>query len=93
MTNLNKPVRRSTATEYQHRPIIVTLVPCRASGETLIGLRLKGRRTQFVVALSRLYIEMARWHGDKEKAAKREARQQGIKWKFAKRQFNRANQL
>jgi hypothetical protein len=92
MTKLNKPLARSTATEYQRRAIIISIAPCGASGETLVSLRLKGARTHYKVALSRLYVEMAIWHADKERAAKKQARKLGIPWKQAKKQFNRDNQ-
>jgi hypothetical protein len=94
MTRLTKPVRRETATCYQSREIIVTIAPCGGSQtESRIGVRLKGKRTQYVEPLSHLFIEMAHRHADKEKVAKKKARQNGVPWKQAKREFVRANSI
>lgn len=87
MTALTKPVSRLTAKRYGSRQVIVTLAPAGSQSEALIGLRLKGRRTQYVVALSDVYRMAALWHGQKETAAKRTARKNGVPWKAAKREF------
>ena len=81
MTKLTKPVSRETTRSVGTRPIILTVAPSGSQNETLIGLRLKGRRTQYVVALSDLYRMAALWHGQKEAAAKRQARKDGVSWR------------
>lgn len=93
MTTLNKPVRRVTARSVSGREIIVTLAPAGSQPEALIGLRLRGKRTQYVVALSDLYRQAALWHGQKEAAAKRAARKAGIPWARARKQFIKENSL
>jgi hypothetical protein len=93
MTRLTKPVQRLTAKLIGSRSVIVTLAPAGSQSEALIGLRLKGKRTQYVVALSDLYRMAAIWHGQKESAAKRTARKNGISWKTAKRQFAANNSI
>lgn len=93
MTALNKPVRRVTARVISGREVIITLAPAGAQPEALIGLRLRGKRTQYVVALSDLYRQAAIWHGQKEAAAKRAARKSGTPWRRAKMQFARENSL
>jgi hypothetical protein len=67
--------------------------PAGSQNEALIGLRLKGKRVQYVVALSDVYRVAALWHGQKESCAKRAARKAGVSWRVAKRQFNRENSL
>ncbi len=77
-TKLTKSVKRETAKCYGNRPVIVTLAPAGGSQtECLIGLRLKGRRTQYVVALSDVYRNAALDYGRKEAAARRSARKNG----------------
>jgi hypothetical protein len=93
MTLLTKPVHRETRKCYGSRPVIVTLAPAGSQGEALIGLRLKGKRTQYVCALSDVYRMAALWHGQKEAAAKRAARRAGIPWRTAKRHFASQNCL
>lgn len=93
MTTLNKPVSRLTAKCYGSRPVIVTLAPAGSQSEALIGLRLKGKRTQYVCALSDVYRMAALWHGQKEAAAKRAARKAGTPWKSAKKQFLAVNSI
>lgn len=93
MTKLSKPVSRETNKKYGNHSVIVTLAPAGAQDEALIGLRLKGKRTQYVVALSDLYRLAARWHAMKEFDAKRAARKQGIPWKTAQKQFKHANRI
>ena len=93
MTKLNTPVRRETAKVYQNRPVIITLAPAGSQSEALIGLRLKGRRWQYVCALSSIYQMAALWHGQREAAAKRAARKTGVPWQQARKQFRRENSL
>jgi hypothetical protein len=93
MTKLTKPVHRETRKHYGARPIIITIAPAGAQDEALIGLHLKGKRTQYVVALSDIYRMAALWHGQKEAKARRDARKAGVSWKFAKRKFIAANSI
>jgi hypothetical protein len=92
-TKLTSPVARETAKTVRSRPVIITIAPAGSQSEALIGLRLKGERTQYVVALSDLYRIAALWHGQKESAAKRAARKAGIPWATARRQFIRQNTI
>lgn len=86
-TTLTKPVTRETSKTVSGRNVIVTLAPCGAQSEARIGLRLKGKRTQYVCALSDVYRMAALWHGQKEQAAKRAARKNGVSWRVAKKKF------
>lgn len=92
-TKLLKPVQRETAKTYLSRPVIITLAPAGSQNEALIGLRLKGKRTQYVAALSDVYRMAALWHGQKEAAARRAARKNGVSWRVAKKQFTAANSI
>ncbi len=71
--------------------MIVTLAPAGSQNEALIGLRLKGTRTQYVCALSDVYRLAAQWHGQKEAAARRVARESGVSWRIAKKNFQNVN--
>lgn len=93
MSKLNKAVIRETARHYNGRPVIVTLAPAGSQNEALIGLRLKGTRTQYVVALSDIYRVAAMWHGQKEAAARRAAKREGVSWRLAKKTFNAQNSI
>jgi hypothetical protein len=93
MTKLTKPVSRETNRKVGKRPIIITLAPSGSQPEALIGLKLKGTRTQYVLALSDLYRMAALWHGQKEAAARRAARKAGITWRTAKKHFLAAHSL
>ena len=93
MTNLTKPVSRQTAKFIGSRAIIITLAPAGSQSEALIGFRLKGKRTQYVVALSDVYRMAALWYGQKEAKAKRDARKAGITWKQARKQFLKENTI
>lgn len=93
MTKLTTPIHRETAKCYNSRPVIITLAPAGSQSEALLGLRLKGKRTQYVVPLSDLYRIAALWHGQKESVAKRAARKAGIPWARAKKQFSRENSI
>ena len=92
-TQLTKPVARVTAKRYNGRPVVVTIAPAGAQGEALIALRLLGKRTQYLVALSDVYRTAALWHGQKEALAKRQARKLGIPWKRAKKDFDKSCQI
>lgn len=93
MTLLSKPITRETARKYSRRAVIVTLAPCGSQEEALIGFRLKGKRTQYTCALSDLYRLAALWHGQKEAAAKRSARKNGVPWRTARKAFIAANSI
>lgn len=93
MTKLFKPVSRETAKSYGGLPLIITLAPLGGQDEARIGFRLKGRRTQYVCRVSDLYRIAALWHGQKEGAAKRQARKEGESWRFAKRKFIAENSI
>ena len=92
-TKLNKPVRRETARSYRGKAVIVTLAPAGDADDALIGLRLKGERTEYVARLSDVYRLAALWHGQREAAAKRAARKAGIPWRTAKKDFVRMNTI
>lgn len=93
MTALTKPVRRLTRKAYNGKQVVVTIAPAGSQDEALIGLRLSGQRTQYVVALSDLYRQAAVWHGQKEAAAKRLARKTGVPWRVARKAFLKANSI
>ena len=93
VTPLLKSVSRETAKRIQGREVIVTLAPCGSQAEALIGLRLKGKRTQYVCALSDIYRIAAMNHGLKESRAKKAARKMGIPWRNAKKQFAKENSI
>lgn len=92
-TLLTKPVTRETARLERSRAVIITIAPAGSQNESLIGLRLKGKRTQYVVAVSDIYRCAALWHGQKIAKAKKEARQQGIPWRTAKKDFDKQNRV
>ena len=92
-TKLLKPVTRESAKFIGKRPILLTIAPCGAQSEARIGVRLKGKRTGYVVTLSDLYRIAALWHGQKEAAAKRAARKSGESWKYARRRFIAENSI
>lgn len=93
MTRLSSPVHRETAKIVGRRHVIVTIAPAGSQSEALIGLRLKGTRTQYVIALSDVFRLAALWHGQKEAKAKRDARRAGVPWRTAKKQFDKENRL
>lgn len=92
-TKLSKPVTRETAKWINGRAILLTIAPAGSQSEALIGVRLKGKRTSYVMALSDIYRIAALQHGNKEKAAKAAARRNGVPWRVAKKQFNRENTI
>lgn len=61
--------------------------------EALIGLRLHGERTMYVVRLSDVYHNAALQHANKEAAARKKARQMGIPWRIAKKQMQNVLKL
>jgi len=93
MTLLSKPVRRETNKRVGKRTVIITLAPAGSQDEALIGLRLKGTRTQYVCSLSDVYRMAAENHGQKEARARREARRSGIPWRSARKAFLAANSI
>jgi hypothetical protein len=93
MTPLNKPVSRVTRKTVSNRPVVLTIAPCGSQDEARIGVRLLGTRTQYVCTLSDLYRVAALWHGQKEAAAKKQAKRDGIRWKFAKKKFVETNSI
>lgn len=92
-TLLSTPIHRETSKVIQHRAVIITLAPSGSQSEALIGFRLKGTRQSYICAVSDLYAWAAEQHGYKLKAAKRQARKDGISWKWARKNFNEANRL
>lgn len=92
-TLLKSPISRETSKYYGSRPVIVTLAPAGSQSEALIGLRLKGKRTSYVLALSDVYRIAALTHGQKEAKAKREARRNGVPWRLARREFQSQNAI
>lgn len=92
-TPLSKPVSRETAKQYGGRPVILTIAPAGSQAEALIGLRLKGKRMQYTVAVSDVYRWAALMHGQKEARAKREARLAGIPWRTARKAFLASNSI
>lgn len=93
MTLLTKAVHRVTNKVVGKRPVVLTIAPGSSKREDLIGLRLKGQRTQYLVTLSDVYRLAALWHGQKEQAARRAARKAGVPWRKAKKQFLRDNSI
>lgn len=92
-TRLTKPVHRVTNKRIRKKPVVITLGPGTDSRDDLIGLRLLGERTQYVVTVSDLYRVAAMWHGQKEAIAKRAARKSGIPWSRAKKDFIKNNTI
>ena len=92
-TKLTTAVHRETAKLIGNRPVILTIAPCGAQSEARIGLRLKGKRTQYVCALSDIYRCAALWFGQKEAKARREARKSGVAWRIARKKFIAENTI
>lgn len=93
MTKLTSAIHRETAKCYSNRPVIVTLAPAGSQSEALIGLRLKGKRTMYILALSDCYRIAAMNYGLKMKRAKSEARKSGEPWRKAKKKFDAQNRI
>jgi hypothetical protein len=92
-TKLTKPVTRETLKTSNGRNILLTIAPAGSQSEALIGMRLKGTRAQIVVALSDVYRMGCLWYGQKIAKAKKEAKQNGIPWRTAKKTFDAANRI
>lgn len=92
-TRLTKPVHRVTNKMIGKLPIVITISPGTEKRDDLIGLRLLGTRTQYVVTVADLYRIAALWHGQKEAGARRVAHREGEPWKMAKRRFVRDNSI
>ena len=93
MTQLLKPISRKTAKIVSGLPVVLTLAPCGSNPDARVGVRLAGQRTQYTALLSDLYRVMALWHGQKEAAAKRAARKNGVSWRIARKTFIRENSI
>lgn len=93
MTTLKTKVVRQTNKVIGRRNVIITIAPGTSTREDMIGLRLKGTREIYTACLSDLYRTLAFWHGNKLRIAKSKARKDGVKWKYAKRQFDNLNRL
>jgi hypothetical protein len=93
MTKLTKPVHRVSNKRVGKRFVVITIAPGTEKREDMIGLRLLGERTQYVVALSDVYRLAAMWHGQKEAIARRDARKHGVPWRKAKKEFIKSNHV
>lgn len=93
MTALTKAISRETSKTVNGKNVIITIAPLGSQSEARIGLRLKGKRTQYVCLLSDIYRLAALWHGQKESNARRAARKAGVPWKRAKKIFIAENSL
>lgn len=93
MTRLSSKVVRETGKVVGHRPVILIIAPGSGTREDMVGLRLKGRRTVYTLALSDVFRYAALAHGNKERMAKAQARRNGVLWRIAKRYFNNLNRL
>lgn len=91
MTKLTKPVHRVTSKTIQGRALVLTIAPSGAGD--LIGIRQVRSKIQYVVKLDDLYRVAALWYGQKEAAARREARRNGVSWRVARKAFVRANSI
>lgn len=92
-TKLSNPVTRETAKIVGNRPILLTIANCGSQSDARIGVRQKGKRTQYVALLSDIYRVLALWHGQKESAARKAARREGIPWRIAKKKFLAINSI
>ena len=72
MTHLNKPLRRITDEQYQHRPIIIQIEPADTvhNKPTLIRLKEKGRRLWYEIPLMTVYTEAAKRYGERQRKEK-----------------------
>lgn len=91
MTKLTKPVHRVSNKSVRGRALVLTIAPSGAGD--LIGIRQVRSKIQYVVKLDDLYRVAALWYGQKEAAAKREARRNGVSWRVARKAFVRANSI
>jgi hypothetical protein len=71
MTDLRKPVKRRTVEQCEtvRRRLIVALLP----GDVL-AFREEGRRRWYTAPLARVFITIARWNVEAERAERRSAR-------------------
>lgn len=90
-TQLNKPISRETAKRVNGRNVIVVLEPLGSESEARFYFRLKGKRTFYPLLLSDAWRYAALNYANREKAARKSARTNGIPWKRAKKDFARAN--
>lgn len=90
---LVKPITRETPNVYQRRAIIFTAAPLPGQNQTVIALRLKGSKTQYIRSLSDIYRDAALQFARKESLAKKAARKAGVPWRVARKQFVRENTL
>jgi len=91
MTPLLKSIHRLSNKRIQGKPIVITLAPT-GSGD-MIALRRLRERTQYIISLQEVYQMAALRYANKESAAKKQARKDGIPWKRAKASFVRANTI
>jgi hypothetical protein len=92
-TQLTKPVSRVTSKTINGRAVVLTIAPLGSQSEARIGVRLSGKRTQYVVTLSDLYRISALWYSQRYAAAKKEARKNQIPWRIAKKKFDSENKI
>lgn len=93
MTRLTKPVSRLTAKESKGRPIVITIAPLQNERDALIGLRLRGTRQEYVIPVSAIWVYAAMRHGQREQAARKAARKDGVPWRRARVKFLRDNSI
>ncbi len=93
MTQLTKKFSRLSKHRVQGRRIVVSLVPGTETRHDLVALRQHGRQTQYLVPVADIYRWGALIYANKVKAAKAEARRNGIPWRQAKKQFARDNNV
>lgn len=91
MTHLTKKFSRLSNHRVQGRRIVVSLVPGTEKRHDLVALRQLGRQTQYLVPVADIYRWGALIYANKEKAARSEARRNGVPWRKAKQQFKRDN--
>lgn len=90
---LTKPLTRETPNIYQQRAVMFTAVPLPSQRQTVFVFRLKGKQVQYARNLSEIYHDAAASYARKEKAAKSQARRDGIPWRKARKQFIRDNTI
>lgn len=93
MTRLTKPVSRVTAKQSKGRPIVVTIAPLQDQSDALIGLRMLGTRSEYVIPVSAVWVYAAMRHGQRETAARKTARKNQIPWRKARLQFIKENSI
>lgn len=93
MTKLEKPVSRETAKTIKGRPIILTMAGLGSQNDALLGFRIKGKQHQVIARVSDLYVIASLWQANRERSARKSARQNGIKWKYARKNFIAENSI